>query len=318
MQPLTGPADVVNRALQFVGGYNNNQAVTGTPPNFDSTPIGKAAGVLYYGAVQTAGRKFGYDFSRNVATLVLTGNSPPLPGYTYEYVYPSNGIQLRGVIPATLADANDPRPQRSTVGNNLAGSVQAAGNIAFSSNPHNGDTITLNGRVFTFVTSGATQSNYESNIGGDTAASITLLWALLTGSATYLADTGLNVATYSHSNPPDNLTATLGITYKTAGTFGNFYTLAASAPSRAVVSAATLTGGAILQIRVIWTNVDNALGVITNQPPEYSWDAMFTEEVVRLLASGLSLATAGKPDTAEAFLEQAAAFGQAGAERTDT
>lgn len=182
---------IVNRAINLIGG--DQKPVTGQWPNFDDSAAGQAANILYQGAVQTAGRKHGFDFSRNQVTLALTANAAPM-GYLFEYLYPTNGIQVRQLIPTADAgtDPNDPLPVNWTVGN-----------------------------------------------------------------------------------------ATV-----------------AAAPTK-----------------VIWTDLDDALALITNQPPEALWDALFTEEVVRLLASELAQAIEGKPDTAQANLETSAAFGSAGESR---
>lgn len=192
---MTTSADIVNRAVQFIGGFNNQGAVTGSPPAFDGSAVGLAAGTLYTSVVQTAARQFGWDFSRNIATLVASGNAAPFPmGFTHEYLYPTSGIQVRQLIPATFSDSNDPLPIRWTVGN-------------------------------------------------------------------------------------------------------------------ALVSA--------LSKKVIWTNQTNARASFTNQPPEDLWDALFTESVVRLLASELATAIPGKPDTAEQTLKQAAMFESIGTQRGD-
>jgi hypothetical protein len=62
------------------------------------------------------------------------------------------------------------------------------------------------------------------------------------------------------------------------------------------------------QSKVIWTNLANAIAVYNNVPQESTWDALFHEAVVRLLTSVLSMALAGKPDVAEAYLQSSAAF----------
>ena len=174
--------DVVNRAIQQIG--DDQPPVTGNAPNFDSSPAGVAAATLYTSVVQTIGRTFGYDFSRNTAALVASGNPPP-PQWAQEYLYPANGLEIRQLQPPIVGDANDPRPQRWTVG----------------------------------------------------------------------------------------------------------YSLIAAVPTK-----------------VIWTNLAGALGVITGQPPESLWDAGFTESVVRLLASELAMALAGRPDTSRSMLESARDF----------
>jgi hypothetical protein len=65
-----------------------------------------------------------------------------------------------------------------------------------------------------------------------------------------------------------------------------------------------------VQGRVIWTNQQNAVAVLNNMPNENTWDDLFRETVVRLLASELSNTVFGKPDQAEAFLNSGAAFEQ--------
>lgn len=304
---MTTPADIVNRAIQLTGGFNNLGAVTGSPPTFDSTPYGQAAGILYTSVVQTVGRQFGWDFSRNVAALTLTGEAAPL-GYAFEYLYPTNGIQVRQLVPEDFDDPNDPLPILWTVGNATGNSTAASGYISFSANPSNGDTITLNGAVFTFVTSGATPTNFQSNIGGNVAATLALLVAMLPPNG-YTGIAALTVADYARATPR------LTITYGELGVVGNTYTLAASVGT---VSGATLTGGAVASQKVIWTDLEDAIAVFSNQPPVDTWDPLFTEAVVRLLASELAMAVSSKPDSAKMALEQSVGFESAGETRTDT
>ncbi len=64
------------------------------------------------------------------------------------------------------------------------------------------------------------------------------------------------------------------------------------------------------QGRVVWTNLAGALAIYNANPPEAIWDALFRESVVRLLASGLAMALAGKPDVAKDLLESGGAFSQ--------
>ncbi len=71
------------------------------------------------------------------------------------------------------------------------------------------------------------------------------------------------------------------------------------------------------QTKVIWTNLANAQAIYNNNPTEAVWDALFREAVVRLLASELAIALAGKPDTAQGLLESGAAFGNLGEQRPD-
>lgn len=69
--------------------------------------------------------------------------------------------------------------------------------------------------------------------------------------------------------------------------------------------------------KVIWTNLAGALAVFTNQPGPDTWDPLFRESVVRLLASEFAMAIAGKPDSLRDFLEQSGGFVQIGATRPD-
>lgn len=52
-----------------------------------------------------------------------------------------------------------------------------------------------------------------------------------------------------------------------------------------------------VQSRVIWTDVVDAVAIYNNNVSEASWDAGFTEAVVRALGSKLAEALAGKPET---------------------
>lgn len=174
--------DLANQALQLVG--DNQPAVTGQSPTFDSSTAGKALQKLYPACVATVQRQWGWDASRNVVALSTTGNTPPF-GYAFEYTYPSNGIEVWQLLPATITDPNNPLPVNWTVGNALVSSVQT---------------------------------------------------------------------------------------------------------------------------KVIWTNLASAQAAYNNNPSEATWDPLFREAVVRLLASELSIALEGKPDTAQLNLQSGSAF----------
>lgn len=176
------PTDIVNQAIQYYG--NNQSPVTGSFPTFDNSVAGVAAQNLYGPCVQTVMRQFGWDFGRFVDVLALSGNTAPEP-WSYEYLYPADGIEIRQVMPATITDPNDPKPVNWTVGN----------------------------------------------------------------------------------------------------------VLVSSAPTK-----------------VIWSNEVDAEVVYSNYPPPTLWDAGFREAVVRLLASEMAMATAGKTDTSQKLLESAGSF----------
>lgn len=116
---MTTATDIVNEAIQLIG--DNQPLVTGVAPTFDSSPAGIAAAQLYVPTVQAVGRRFGFDFSRNIATLVLSGNSAPWP-WEFEYLYPTNGIEIRQVSPPTLADPSNPLPVNWEIGNTIVSS----------------------------------------------------------------------------------------------------------------------------------------------------------------------------------------------------
>jgi hypothetical protein len=69
------------------------------------------------------------------------------------------------------------------------------------------------------------------------------------------------------------------------------------------------------QSRVIWSNVQNAKAAFNGNPAEGTWDSLFRAAVVRVLASELSMALAGKPDSSQTLLEHAGAFQNIGVER---
>jgi hypothetical protein len=131
--------------------------------------------------------------ARNTIALTMSGNTPPFP-WTFEYLYPTNGIEVWQIHPDNLADVNNPLPINWNVAN-----------------------------------------------------------AIVTGQ----------------------------------------------------------------QQRVVWCNLANAQATYNNNPNENSWDSLFREAVVRLLASELSMAVAGKPDAAQAYLESGGAFETIGEARED-
>ncbi len=114
---------VANEAIALMG--DNQPRVTGQSPTWDSSTAGIALQNLYAPCVATVARQFGFDFARRVATLVASGNAGPFPyGFTGEYLYPSNGIEIWELLPAVQLDVNNPLPSTWGVGNTLVGLVQ--------------------------------------------------------------------------------------------------------------------------------------------------------------------------------------------------
>lgn len=64
----------------------------------------------------------------------------------------------------------------------------------------------------------------------------------------------------------------------------------------------------LIQVSVIWTNLQNAVAVFNNNPIESVWPQDFTQAVVRLLASQVATALAGRPDTATMMFETGSSF----------
>lgn len=109
------------------------------------------------------------------------------------------------------------------------GAGVASGSILFAANPTAGSTITLNGVVWTFVSTitGANQTLIQATL------DVTL--DVLVAGLSAASSASLNVASYTDDSTH------LFVIYKTPGTAGNAYTLAASV---ATPSGGTLTGGA--------------------------------------------------------------------------
>lgn len=118
--PVTA-TDIVNQALMLMGG--NQPPVTGNAPNFDTSDSGKAAAALYAPCVQTVSRQFGWDYSRRSVALTTSANAAPFP-WSEEYIYPANGVEVWQLMPASLADPNNPLPVRWSVGNTVVGGIQ--------------------------------------------------------------------------------------------------------------------------------------------------------------------------------------------------
>lgn len=133
--------DIANQAIVLMG--NNQPAVTGQAPNFDSSTAGKALAKLYSPCVATVLRSFGWDAARRIFNLTLSGNAGPTLGFPFEYLYPPIGLELWQLLDPSNTDPNDPLPTTWTVGNTQVLGVQtkviwtdiASAQVVFNNNP---------------------------------------------------------------------------------------------------------------------------------------------------------------------------------------
>ena len=102
---------------------DNQPAVTGFAPNFDNSVAGLALQRLYVPCVATIARQFAWDMARQTIALTLSGNVAPFP-WSFEYLYPTNGIEVWQVHPGTIADANNPLPINWNVANGIVAAQQ--------------------------------------------------------------------------------------------------------------------------------------------------------------------------------------------------
>ena len=125
---------------------------------------------------------------------------------------------------------------------NSASGASASGSIAFTGQPGDGQTVTIQGTTVTFKASGATGA--QVNLGPTLGDTLVALAAYLNGSA----DVNLVLMTYQAYPPSPGGSGqgsganTLNVGVKAVGTAGNAYTLATNVPG-ATVSGATLSGG---------------------------------------------------------------------------
>lgn len=121
--PITSNT-IANQAIQLMGD-NKPPTVVGEWPNFDDSTAGVALNLLYGACMATVQRQAMWDASRNQVALVATGNVGPFPPpFTFEFGYPTNGIQVWQLAQTVEADPNDPQPYNYLVGNTLVSGAQ--------------------------------------------------------------------------------------------------------------------------------------------------------------------------------------------------
>lgn len=156
------------------------------------------------------------------ADITIQGSND---GLAWATLHDTLGEEIIFSSAGMVSIAQSPRFIRPDVGG-----AYATGNIVFTTNPTDGDTITVNGVEITFVD--ADPEADEILIGADENETIESLQAFLESSE----NSDISEAAYSLD------TLTISITFKTIGTAGNSFTLAKS--STAInISDDTLTGG---------------------------------------------------------------------------
>jgi len=124
----------------------------------------------------------------------------------------------------------------------VSSQVKAVGSMTFTAQPSDGNTVTLDGKVYTFQT---TLTNVDGNVlrGGDAGASIANLFnAVIRGpgaGTAYAADTILHPNVDALAQEP--LPLVLKLTAKRAGTAGNAITLATNVGGTTI---SAMAGGA--------------------------------------------------------------------------
>lgn len=113
----------------------------------------------------------------------------------------------------------------------VVGGAAATGSVTLASQPADGDTVTVNGVVFTFKNAAVAVTDVA--IGAATSDTATALAAALSAST----NAAVSAATYGAVG------SVVNVTYAIKTTTGNSFSLATSVPAKVTLSGATLTGG---------------------------------------------------------------------------
>lgn len=170
-----------------------------------------------------------------MGTLNLTYTFPDTDAKVSSLLYPYPSSAARAeTLQALLNFQNEffSGSTSLTSGIQALGGAAASGTVTFSGQPTAADTVTVNGRVWTFVASGAT--TYQVNIG----ASLAITLANFASQYNAAKATTANISNISISASATVLTFTADM----VGIAGNAFTLAESG-TNITVSGATFTGG---------------------------------------------------------------------------
>lgn len=175
------------------------------------------------------------------------------------------------------------------------GGTKATGKITIATQPVDGDTVTVNGVVFTFKTSGS--GGTQVTIGATAGATATALNNALNASQA----PAVSAASYAVA------ASAITVTYKTAGTAGNAFTLASSNATNVTITGAKLTGGANVtkQRVVVPTSVSVSLLNFAKElrfhPQSVPVDDLTEDFVMPLAATGGALNYAYQVDQERVF-----------------
>ena len=115
---MTTVEDICNRAVAEIAELPSITPVTGiSPPAGDSLAAANACSILYQPTFLALLRQYEWDFARRTQGLISAPTpGEELAGWQYEYLYPSDCIQLRQVVPPWGSiPTNDPQPVRHAV-----------------------------------------------------------------------------------------------------------------------------------------------------------------------------------------------------------
>lgn len=209
-------------------------------------------------AATIGGTKFLGITMRDITLVPGVANDPNSDTLSPVDVYPqylNMGIMTRGhiwVVAHADVAGGDPLFYSATDGTltNSASGEAASGSIAFSAQPTDGQTVTVNGTAITFKASGALSASSQVNIAGTLGDTVTALANFITSNPN--SDTGLAQVKVV-ADPPSVgggagantlLVAASAVGVGAAGPpkTGNSITLATNVTG-ATVSGATLSGG---------------------------------------------------------------------------
>lgn len=147
-------------------------------------------------------------------------------------------------VPGEFYD-DSPRRVAPYILRSAEGEIAAAGSIAFSGNPADGDTVTVGATTYKFKTDMAAANDIK--LGSSQSDSIATLVKVINGTGTSGTDYYAGTTTPNASASAASSGADVTISAKTAGTAGNSVALAATGSAMSA-SGSTLGGGSLSNV----------------------------------------------------------------------